>query len=91
MVIKSIMLDVHLELQRAWQAIIAAGGPEKVPEAMKCFNALPFAYKEAAQAAASLRRSKDHSAADVAAVLRKWSEFARENYLKAEKLAGEGK
>ena len=91
MVIKSIMLDVHLELQSAWQAVIAAGGPEKVPEAMKYFNALPFSYKEASDAAASLRQSKDRSAADVAAVLRKWSEFARENYLKAEKLAGEGK
>ena len=73
MVIKSIMLDVHLELQNAWQEIIAAGGPEAVPEAMKYFNALPFSYKEASDAAASLRQSKDRSAADVAAVLRKWA------------------
>ena len=91
MVIKSIMLDVHLELQNAWQAIIAAGGPEAVPEAMKYFNALPFSYREAPGAAQSLRQTKDHSAADVAAVLRKWSESSRENYIKAAELAREGK
>ncbi|MBQ9088485.1 MAG: extracellular solute-binding protein [Lentisphaeria bacterium] len=91
MVIKSIMLDTHLELQQAWEAIIAAGGPEAVPEAMKYFNALPFSYKEAAAAAGKLRKSKDRTAADVAAELRKWNDFARENYRKAEKLAREKK
>ncbi|MBR7107602.1 MAG: extracellular solute-binding protein [Lentisphaeria bacterium] len=89
MVIKSIMLDTHLELQRAWEAIIAAGGPEAVPEAMKYFNALPFSYKEASAAAAKLRKGNGRSAADVAAELRKWNDFARENYRKAEKLARE--
>ena len=91
MVIKSIMLDTHLELQRAWKAILDAGGPEAVPEAMKYFNALPFSYKEAAASAASLRKGNGRSAADVAAVLRKWNEFSRENYIKAAKLAGEGR
>ena len=91
MVIKSIMLDTHLELQRAWSAIIAAGGPEAVPEAMKYFNALPFEYKDAAAAAGSLRKTATWSAADVAGVLRKWNEFSRANYIKAEQLAKEGK
>ncbi len=90
-VIKALMLDPHVELQRAWSAIIAAGGAEKVPQAMAEFNKLPFKYIEASQAAASLQISKEHSAADVAAVLRKWSEDARMNYLRAEKLAREGK
>ena len=91
MVIKSTMLDTHLELQRAWKAILDAGGPEAVPEAMKYFNALPFGYKEAAASAASLRKGNGRSAADVAAVLRKWNEFSRENYIKAAELAGEGR
>ena len=91
MVIKSIMLDTHLELQRAWHAIIAAGGPAAVPEAMKYFNALPFEYKDASKAAKSLRKTAEWSAADVAAVLRHWNEFSRANYIKAEQLAKEGK
>ena len=91
MVIKSIMLDTHLELQQAWRAIIAAGGPEAVPEAMKYFNALPFEYPAASEAAASLRKGNGRTAADVAAVLRQWNEFSRNNYIKAAKLAKEGK
>lgn len=91
MVIKSVMLEVHEELQRAWQAIIAAGGPEKVPQAWACFNKLPFEYTEAAQMAKKLRISKENSAADVAGTLRQWSVFAKENYIKAAELAREGK
>ena len=91
MVIKSIMLDAHMELQQAWQAIIAAGGPEKVPQAMAVFNRLPFEYKDAADAALSLRSGKGRSAADVAAVMRKWNDQARANYVEAARLAEEGK
>ncbi|MBE6358438.1 MAG: ABC transporter substrate-binding protein [Lentisphaerae bacterium] len=90
-VIKALMLDPHVELQAAWQAIIAAGGPDKVPQAMAVFNALPFEYQDAAEAAKSLQISKEHSASDVAAVLRHWSENARQNYRDAERLAKEGK
>lgn len=90
-VIKIIMLDPHTEMQSAWRAIITAGGPEKVPQAMARFNALPFEYSEAQKAAALLQISKENSAYDVAAVMRKWSEEARQNYREAERLAVEGK
>ncbi|MBO5668211.1 MAG: extracellular solute-binding protein [Lentisphaeria bacterium] len=90
-VIKSLMLDPHVEMQRAWQAVIAAGGPEKVPQAMAEFNKLPFAYAAAGQAAKSLKISKENPAPAVAATLRQWSEEARSNYRRAEKLAREGK
>ena len=90
-VIKALMLDPHEEMQSAWRAIIAAGGPEKVPEAMAKFNELPFEYADAAAAAKSLAIGKEHSASDVAAVLRSWSQRARENYREAERLAKEGR
>lgn len=90
-VIKSIMLDCHQELQQAWQAISAAGGPEKVPQAMAYFNHLPFAYHEAGAAAGSLKVTEKNPPSQVAAVLRKWSSCAAENYRMAAALAKEGK
>ena len=85
--IRAIALDPQPELQRAWKAIIDAGGPEKVPQAMRAFNRLPFPYSEIADANRALRRD----AVEVAAVIRSWSESARLNYLEAERLAKEGK
>ncbi len=90
-VIKSIMLDPRQEMQAAWRAILAAGGPEKVPEAMQYFNKLPFEYSGAAAAAASLRVNEKNSAAQVSGVLRQWSVHAAENYRTAERLAKEGR
>ena len=86
-VIKSIMLDPQPELQAAWRAILAAGGPDKVPEAMAYFNRLPFEYRDAGEAAAALKKSP----AEVAALLRKWNVEAAGNYRMAEKLAKEGR
>ena len=71
--------------------IIKAGGPKAVPQAMAEFNRLPFAYREAAAAAASLQTSGTRSAVDVAEVCRKWNGEARKQYLKAASLAKEGK
>lgn len=85
--IRCIALDPQPELQRAWKAIIDAGGPEKVPQAMAAFNRLPFPYSEIAAENAKLHGS----AVEVAALCRKWSDSARENYLEAERLALEGK
>ena len=85
--IRCIALDPQPELQRAWKAIIDAGGPEKVPQAMAAFNRLPFPYSEIAEENAKLREG----AVEVAALCRKWSDSARENYLEAERLAKEGK
>lgn len=90
-VIKALMMDPHEEMKMAWSAIIAAGGPDKVPQAMAEFNKLPFFYKDASAAAKSLQISDGNSAADVAAALRRWSEDARKNYLRAAELAKEGK
>ena len=89
--IRCIALDVRDELKEAWGAIIAAGGPEKVPLAMAEFERLPFPYAEASLAAKKLRKSKDNSALDIAATTRKWSDFARNQYKKATRLAKEGK
>ena len=89
--IKNVILDPSEELQRAWRAIIAAGGPEKVPEAMAAFNALPFTYEEAGKVNGKLRVYPGNSASDIAAMLRTWSDFARKNYLKAAELAAQGR
>ena len=90
-IIKSTMLDPREELQRAWSAILAAGGAEKVPEAMKYFNMIQVEYSAAAAAAKSLRITDKNPADKVAGVMRKWCDAARANYLKAEKLAKEGR
>ena len=85
--IRCIMIDPHPELQRAWKAIVDAGGPEKVPEAMAAFNRLPFPYSAVAEA----KKSLSQGAAASAAICRKWSETARDNYREAERLAKEGR
>ncbi len=87
--IRCIALDVQPELTAAWQAIIEAGGPDKVPEAMYEFNKLPFPYEKARKAAQAIRVSKDNTVLDVSKVCRKWSEEAMANYRKAAKLAKE--
>lgn len=85
--IRAIALDPQPELQRAWKAIIDAGGPEKTPCAMRAFNRLPFPYAKIADANRSLRKG----AVEASAVIRSWSESARLNYLEAERLAKEGR
>jgi hypothetical protein len=89
--IRSIALEPQTELQRAWKAILDAGGPEKVPQAMAAFERLPFEYTDIREANQSIRKSATRTAIDIAAVCRSWSENARNNYLEAEKLAREGK
>lgn len=89
--VKILMIDCHAELISAWRAILAAGGPEKVPQAFSAFNALPYSYAEADEAAKSISLRSGRSAAQVAATMRKWSDFARAHYRLAEKLAGEGR
>ncbi|MBO7148121.1 MAG: extracellular solute-binding protein [Lentisphaeria bacterium] len=89
--IRCVALDVQDELRTAWKAIIAAGGPDKVPEAYRVFCKLPFAYHDAPKAAAGLRISRSRTAVEVAAMCRKWSQDARDQYIKAAQLAAEGK
>lgn len=88
--IKCIALDVQEELQASWQAIIRAGGPSVVPQAMAEFNALPFSFSEAEQARQLLLPDK-HSALEMLRTQRSWSEFARLHYRRAAQLAKEGK
>ena len=89
--LRCIALEPQPELQSAWKAIIEAGGPEKVPQAYAAFCRLPFAYSGAAEAAAALRGESGLSAVEVAALCRRWSDEARQNYLEAARLAREGK
>ena len=83
--LKCTMLDAEEELKAAWNAIIAAGGPDKVPEAMKYFDALPFSYSEAMQISQKLRSAR--SGAELAAIYRQWSDFSRANLRKAYEIA----
>lgn len=89
--LRCIALEPQPELQSARKAIIEAGGPEKVPQAYAAFCRLPFAYSGAAEAAAALRGESGLSAVEVAALCRRWSDEARQNYLEAARLAREGK
>jgi iron(III) transport system substrate-binding protein len=41
--IKAVVLDPRQELVDAWRAIIVAGGPEQVPEAMAALSWMPYA------------------------------------------------
>ncbi len=89
--IRCVALDVQDELRKAWGEILKAGGPEKVPEAYREFCRLPFEYHDAAEAADGLRITRERTAVEVAALCRKWSDSARENYRKAAELARQGK
>ena len=86
--IRVLMLDCQVELQTAWAAIIKAGGPDKVPEAMKEFNKLPFSYAEAPAAAKGLRAE---NARDIVRLKRQWRDKMREHYKNAARLAAEGR
>ncbi len=44
--IQSLAIDPHQELQAGWQAILAAGGPERSPRAMQLFGQMPVAYDQ---------------------------------------------
>ena len=89
--LRTIVLEPHQELKAAYAAIIRAGGPEKVPQAMAKFNELPFSYREAGKARAMLRVTPERSAAQVSATLRQWSDHARNCYKEATRLAAMGK
>jgi ABC-type Fe3+ transport system substrate-binding protein len=89
--IKCIALDPQPELNKAWYEIIKEGGPEAVPQAMDEFNKLPFSYTEAAKNAALLSPGKNWTMLDIISLRSKWTEQARQNYLRAAQLAKEGK
>ena len=81
--IRTTMFDAADELKEAWRAILAAGGPEAVPEAMKIFEEEIVPYEEAARAAASLVPSPGHPMEKVIAVRREWTRRAIRQYQRA--------
>lgn len=90
--IKCIALDPISDLQDAWKAIIKAGGPAAVPEAMAAFNRIPFPYRDIEHARESLRVDKNTNPMSlVLQQQRKWCEQARENYRQAKQLAEAGR
>ncbi len=89
--VKCVAIDAHQELSRAWKAIIDAGGPDAVPEAMKKFNELPFQFSDASKASATISQSKGEKVLDAIRLRREWTDFARNACISAESLAKEGK
>ncbi len=85
--IRCVALDVREELRDAWAAIIDAGGPEKVPEAMAEFDYLPFPYGEAESAGRLLQTGENRGVLDVVRTCRRWSEQAAEHYRRAAEIA----
>jgi ABC-type Fe3+ transport system substrate-binding protein len=86
--VKCMVIDSLNELQSAWRAIVEAGGPEQVPEAMALFNEMPFDYAGCAEAAAALRAAPpEYTTLDVLNTTRGWSDFFRHRYRQAEQEA----
>jgi len=86
-VTRCIVMDPRPELIEAWAAIIAAGGPERVPQAWQAFCWMPFTYAEAPRMAALLER-------DVSVTLplqRDWTVQAQAHYRLATDLARAGR
>jgi ABC-type Fe3+ transport system substrate-binding protein len=80
--LRAMVIDTHPELRRAWRAILDAGGPEEVPEAMAALRELPFGLSEAGDEAKHIRLPEERVFRT-----RMWGEFFRASYLEAEKLA----
>ena len=76
------VIDCHDELKAAWKAIVRAGGPEAVPDAMALLRELPFGYHECSAAA-------DDIGSPVRRIerTREWAAFFRDRYDKARKAA----
>lgn len=88
--IRCTMLDVEAELKLAWGAIIEAGGPEKVPQAMSYFNRDIVSYGQCPMAAKSLYPSENNTMLDIVQLRKRWSMEAMENFKKAYELAKKG-
>ncbi|MEI8078048.1 MAG: extracellular solute-binding protein, partial [bacterium] len=86
LLIRVLGVDCHPELRAAWNAIGDAGGPDRVPEAMAAFRALPFPYAEAGAAGQRVAGN-----AQAVAQARAWSAFFRAHYRQARDLARAGK
>ncbi len=84
---KGAFLDPLDELREAWHAILDAGGPQRVPQAMAAFERLPVGYA----AAAATLKDLNSSPLRRLEVMRGWCGQAREQYREAARLAREGR
>ncbi len=86
--VRTMVIDPLPELQAAWAAILAAGGPEACPEAMAELHRLPFPYAEADAAATALNPyAPGNTPLSVLIRQREWAEGFRRNYLRAMTMA----
>jgi iron(III) transport system substrate-binding protein len=85
---KAVVLDALPELQAAWRAIIAAGGPDRVPQAAAAFAWVPCTR---AEALALMERKELDDPVRRLAVLRGWTVAAIDRYRQAAALAAEGR
>ena len=85
--VKATALDPRGELTRAWEAILKAGGPTRVPEALAEFTWLPFTYAEAAAVRDELAKGPE-----IAVPLqRSWIEMSTIHYRLARAYAEAGR
>lgn len=84
--IKAVILDPRDELRVAWEAIIAAGGPAAVPEAMAALAWLPGPHSQNEVLLEHLA-ARNLPATTRLARLRVWTEGAQAAYRQAAKLA----
>ena len=81
--VKCVALDPEDDLRAAWKTILDNGGPEANPEAMAELLALPIPYENAASESNLLYGTP----AEAAAARTRWTETARQSYLRAAELA----
>ncbi|MDD5483645.1 MAG: extracellular solute-binding protein [Kiritimatiellae bacterium] len=83
--IRSMCIDPHDELKRAWETINQAGGPAACPRAMAVFAALPEGaeYERALATTAAQLADK----LEEARLMREWTVFFRNQYRRAAFLA----
>ncbi|MDR2849532.1 MAG: ABC transporter substrate-binding protein [Verrucomicrobiota bacterium] len=82
--IRAMCMDSGDELKRAWRAILAHGGPEANPEAMRALEAMPDTPHPLTWASAVGAYSRESRLV----VLSEWTAFFRRQYRLAEELAG---
>lgn len=79
--IRAMCMDSGDELRRAWQAILAAGGPEANPAAMRLLEAMPDQPRQLDWSSAV----EIYAAVPRLELLRDWTAFFRRQYRLAEK------
>ena len=78
--IRAMCIDTHDELTAAWSAIIAAGGPDARPDAVRQMQQMPLTYDEA-------RKLDLRNKLKAVRLAREWDAHFRDNYIAARRLA----